>query len=352
MKSARSAEFGTTSSGERVVRVERDHQRLVFAHESGRLIELTLSDAQGRWKARVQTERGALARLVSDLRESTARHVNVLDPKRPLNSWTGYLAEQLLRSDVVAPFLFKDVPPADRMRAAAAVRRLFARPLLEPFDALMASRGTVPEPFVVPADPPATTAAAHAMGTTMAFGLVFGYVNEIFAKGSWPWTLAREGAFVAGGKGQYTGMELQRLYDSPDTGPLGHWAIAKWLTSIKSPHAKAFAAGGLQKLSTSSFRRDMRLLFEGDTALRRVADNMLAALPDLDDEDVEALVRILPADTGSFLRRCVVQLRADPGRAFGEVLGEALDEYWATSLRPAVERQLRELAAPAASTGA
>jgi hypothetical protein len=341
-----------SSAGERVVRIEREQARLVFAPESGRLIDLKLSDAQGRWEARVQFERGAFARLVTDLQASTVRHVNAFDPKHPLTAWTGYLAEQLLKSDVVARFLFKDAPPADRMRAAAAIRRMFARPLLEPLDALVASGGTDGEPFVVPANQPATPEAAQAMGTAMAFGLVFGYVNDIFPKGSWPWTLAREGAFVAGGKGKYTGAELQRLFDSPDTGPLGHWAIAKWLASIKSPYAQTFAAGGLKKLSTSYFRRDMRLLFEGDIAFRRVADNILAALRDLEDGDVDALAAILPVHAGALLRRGVLQLRADPGRPFGEVLAGTLEEYWETDLRQAVERHLRELATAPAATAA
>ncbi len=92
------------------------------------------------------------------------------------------------------------------------------------------------------------------------------------------------------------------------------------------------------------FRKDIRLFLEGDSLLVQSVEEMVLALRDLDDEDIEAIGVILPPEAGKFFRQTVQLLRAAHGELNTEVLAPALEEYWDRALKEQVEAELKELA--------
>ena len=162
----------------------------------------------------------------------------------------------------------EEVPAEDRARAAAALKKIFAKRILMPFDNLLARLSADHgAPFHVPAARSDSTETAMSSLVSGLAAFVFTYVDNLFPKGSWPWTTAREAVFVLGGSGKYTGMELQRIHDSENTGPLGYLTIAKLLTQIKHPGATELAERGLLRLSVADFHKDLRVLLEEESAL-------------------------------------------------------------------------------------
>ena len=200
------------------------------------------------------------------------------------------------------------------------------------------------ELFYIPLDQQETMEAATRSMYAGAYAAVFKYSNDFFPKGSWPWTAARESVFVLGGKGKYTRAELERIYESKQTGPLGYLTIAKLLTYIKHPTTRAFAHRGLERLSADDFRKDIRLFLEGDSLLVQSVEEIVLALRDLDYDDIEAIGAILPPEAGKFLRQTAQLLRAANGKPNTEVLAPALDEYWDRALKEQIEAELKELA--------
>jgi len=100
----------------------------------------------------------------------------------------------------------------------------------------------------------------------------------------------------------------------------------------------------LERLSADDFRNDWRLLIEGESVLAQCLVRTAEAFRDLDDEDIEALVILLPPERATFVRNSVRLLREGKGKPVGEVLRPALDEYWEKVLKKRVEAALRKLA--------
>jgi len=140
--------------------------------------------------------------------------------------------------------------------------------------------------------------------------------------------------------------ELQRIYESQQIGPIGYLTTARLLSYIKSPLTRPFAARGLQKLSADDFRKDWRLVLEGESVLSQCLARTAEALRDMDDEDLEALLLLFSPERREFLRNFVRLLRQDKSRPVGEVVAPALDEYWEKVLKKKVESALRDLATP------
>jgi hypothetical protein len=177
-----------------------------------------------------------------------------------------------------------------------------------------------------------------------AFG--FRYCNALFPKYSWPWTIARESVFLLANQTTYTDSELQRLYQSEDTGPMGCLVIAELLARLNSPSAKTFAIGGLTRLGPAHFRNECRVLLEGQSGLARAFSNMASVLREMPSEELEALAAVLPADEATFLKECDRDLRSAPNEPLSASLRPALDAYWESSLRARVRQLLLKLSTP------
>ena len=172
----------------------------------------------------------------------------------------------------------------------------------------------------------------------------FQFCNDVFAQGSWPWTLSRETVFIFGGMGKYSLVELGRIYESEETGPLGYLTAAKVLSRLSPRLGGAFAAKGLSRMSVEAFRKDVRVLLEGDSKLARCLIETAEALRGLDDAERDALLLIFDAEKAEVIGRSVDMLRKDKSTPVKEVIPAACDELWREFLKKKVEAALRKLA--------
>ena len=336
------------SSDKEVVTVTGERFQLKVDAESGKLIELVLSKAE-KLKVRFVIEKGAFDQVVKQIEEAAVGCQNEFKPQEPLSSTVKYLAEeQILHRLFMLSSLCEKASPEQLARASTVLAKILEKRPLAPLEGLIlkgpAEGG---EDFTLPQGSPQTSGASLQRLLTKFSAVIFKWCNDLFPQRSWPWTIAREAVFVFGGMGRYTTMELQRIYESKETGPIGCLATGNLLNIIKWPqwpHARAFADRGLERLSAGDFRNDWRLLIEGESVLAQCLVRTAEAFRDLDDEDIEALVLLLPPERATFVRNSVRLLREGKGKPVGEVLRPALDEYWEKVLKKRVEAALRKLA--------
>ena len=339
----------TYSSDKEILEINGKGYQLKVDSESGKPIELVLSKYEKKGKFRLTTKKGAFDQVMNQIEKATAQCRNEFKPQEPFSSTLAYLAEEkVLQKLFVQSSLSRKVTPEQLASATTVLARILEKRPLAPLEGLIlkgpAESG---EDFTLPQDSPQTSGTPLQKLLTKFSAVIFKWCNDLFPQRSWPRTIAREAVFVFGGMGRYTTTELQRIYESKETGPIGCLATGNLLNIIKWPqwpHARAFADRGLERLSADDFRNDWRLLLKGESVLAQCLVRTAEAFRDLDDEDIEALVLLLPPERATFVRNSVRLLREEKGKPVGEVLRPALDEYWEKVLKKRVEAALRKLA--------
>jgi hypothetical protein len=322
--------------------------RLSIDARSNQLLEFVISWPNSSAEVNLRVEHGAFAAAKAEIETISATFPDRFDVTSPINAMAAFVIEDMLKGGPLAAAWFDGIGSKDRDRATDAADRVLKQQILRPLDELLtrwiAQRG--PKRFFIPTDPSQGPAQAGTAIAGMLSAFIFRAVNDLFPRNSWPWTTAREAVFVASGIGKYTGLELKRIYESDQVGPIGYLTIADLLAYIKSPHSAALAQRGLGRLSTVDFRKDVALLLEGDSALARCVKRAARAVRDLPEPDVEALAVVLPLNARAFLFNASKLLRERPADPVESTLPAAFDTYWKTSLRAGVETKLLQLAVP------
>jgi hypothetical protein len=174
--------------------------------------------------------------------------------------------------------------------------------------------------------------------------------DEALPYGSWPWTLTQEAALTVLGRGQHSRDELQRLYDSPRTGPLCYWSAARLLGFVNPPAAAMFAARGQQRLALEPFRSDCRPLLADDCLLGKCVRQAAAVVRELDDAELANLIAALPDEHARVLSAAARALRADREQPLEKALDAALEAAWQAGLKAQLDAALessRQQATPA-----
>lgn len=332
-----------SSDKEELIITGKKHQLKVDT-ESGELIELVIS-MTGNKEVRLVIEKEAFDQTMKRIEEATEGCPNVYNPKEPLSSTIKYLAEeQILHKLLMMSSICEKATPEQLTCAAKVLAKILEKRPLAPLEVLFfESHAESGEPFELPPDSPKNMAAAMENLIPKISALFFRYCNNLFPQRSWPWTVSQEAVFVTSGKDTYTMVELKRIYESKETGPIGCLTTGKLLSSVKPPLAQAFATRGLERLSADDFRSDWRLAFEGKPVLKQCLVRTAEALRDLNDEDIEALVAVLPSEHATFVRDSIQLLRKGKDKPLGAVLRPALDEYWEKTLKKKVEAALKKL---------
>lgn len=306
------------------------------------LLETTVLKEGGTFPFRVQLAPGVFDRERESFEKAAADCRNEFDPDKPISSLVEFFAAEL--PDAIA--LFQKGGAEKRPDAAAwvALFSVLGRPVLEPLDRLFGEDAPAQkDTFYIP------TKDADPGSNTLQGGLLWAlpWCDRLLPRDSWPWILWREATFAVSGKGTYTLQELGRIFKSDRTGPVGFLATAKLLQlAHDASNARAFAARGLERLSAADFRKDYRILFEGDSLLARGGGKAADLLRTLDVAAIESLTAPLAPADGELVRRCAKLLREDPKRPPLEALTPALDDYWDKALKSKVEAELKALLDP------
>lgn len=337
---AKLREKGTRISSERgILTVLSETDRIRMDAASGRLLEWSVLEPKDKFEFRFDRQAGAFEQAWQTLEQFTSSHPNLRNPERPVSTLLTYALEAALDDHFLAAILLKKLPLEARPRVAAAAHSLLSEHIFAPLDDIVSQLGT-PGEFEIPLEAPESVEVAQKMAGSFLAALIFKYTHEFFPPRSWPWTVLHEAVFVTGQQDKYTGLELERLYNSEETGPLGFLTIAELLKHMGSQMAKSFAEKGLTRLSAAEFRSDVRLLADGNTPLARTIQNLAAGLRELPQEEVEAVTTTLPPIAAAMLRQTVMLLRQGQGKPLSEVLAPVLDLFWDLQLRDRVQARL------------
>lgn len=308
---------------------------------TSRPLEMLVETSKGDFM--ITTDACAFDKGMAAIDKASSEYVNVLDGENPLGSMLALVAERYVGNKIgrsrsesdsckqwpcpqqVAEVVRKIVPPS--------LGEIFSRKDYEHDDT-----------FSVPYD---LMSSGNNPMSNMIAGLAavaFRFTNDVFARGSWPWTLSRETVFILGGMGKYSLVELGRIYESEETGPLGYLTAAKVLSRLSPRLGGAFAAKGLSKMSVEEFHKDIRVFVEGDSKLARCLIETAEALRGLDDAERDALLLIFDAEQAEVIGRSIDILRKDKSTPIKEVIPGACDELWRKFLQKRVEAALRKLA--------
>ena len=311
---------------------------------TGRPLEVRVSTPDGSYAARA--ERGALARMAAGLEADTRES---FDEAAPVGSVARFgLGLLCAYQSAVAP----GVDTERSLRAAEAVRSLLTPEVTEPLERAFLARfpagalagkaghgsGQRPVRFLIPPEFGAGPVSPQGFGALIALP----YVNTLFPRGSWPWTVTREMLLVTGGRPSESAGEVSRVFASPDTGPLGFLVCAEILARADSKSAALFARRGLGRLAPEHFERDWRALLDDEKAAPQFLARVVRRLGELPPADVEALAAVLSPKQGAALRRVAEMSRA-AGRAGGDP-GALPRVLWDDGLRHYVEARLNALA--------
>ncbi len=321
--------------------------QVILDTESGRLNQVTTpQDANTPFVLTMAL--GLFDRARNTLEQAASDHAQAFVPQRPVGSLVQYVAALPLFHTVLVQRsgTLSDIPLDDLARGASVAGEVLGQ-TVAPFDEwVVKRRGRDQDHFKLSPQDMKTMKSPMSMVASMFAAFVFEISNELFPPESWPWTLSRETVFVAGGMGKYTGMELRRLYQSPQTGPIGFLAAAKLLTYVNQPLSRTFAAKGLKQLSVRDFQNDWRLIVEEDHLLSECLNLLSQALQDLDEQDLHAILALCSPAQAQFIRDIVRGIHEKETKSIEQVLAPVLERYWQNELKPEVEKKLRMLATP------
>ena len=138
------------------------------------------------------------------------------------------------------------------------------------------------------------------------------------------------------------GGELERIYDSPSSGPVALLAAA---TAIKSnPQvANLIARRGLERLTIEYFRHDFDTLLAADYLSGEIAVWIAEDLRSMKEEDVELLDLALFGEDSRLLSEAARFLRDHPTTPIDRALPQALDHCWRTGLNERLRAALEAL---------
>ena len=282
-----------------------------------------------------------------DFTSRAASLTNLYVPGRGIASLLSLAASEVVRG-WLAVSTNSNVSPEQRARASAAMRKLLNPEFLLPVDQFFGAEET--NTFGVPVDNLDMAMAQNSVASLFG-GFAFNLSGKLFPKYSWPWTVARESSFVMLGQGRYTDAELDRLYKSDDIGPIGWLAISRLLGMAGSSASRDFALQGLIRLGSGDFLQDCDLFLRGDMGMARGFAKLAEVLRTLPDDELAALVAVLPDAEATLVREAAAALRAHPEASPATALTPALEKYWQETLRAKVRESLRQLSLPPREPG-
>jgi hypothetical protein len=169
-----------------------------------------------------------------------------------------------------------------RTRLATVVSHILTSDAFKTLDDFIDSPTTEPSdnPFTLPAPARDMKTSTGIMAMMGEYALPF--TDIVFARGTWPSTLARLTCFAMTGHSESLETELGQLSVSSDTGPLASLVAAELLSNTSPSLSKYFAQRGLRDLSTA-----------GSQFITTVLKN----IQNLDQSDLDSLRSSLPPNT-------------------------------------------------------
>jgi hypothetical protein len=229
----------------------------------------------------------------------------------------------------------------DELRIArSGIEKLARAALRQPIEEAIAVFGASSNDFRIPVDPDELFAG----GPMSWLGFVLPFIDNVFERGTWPWTVTRQALLTVAGSGKYNNTEIVRLYRGGEIGPIGYATAATLLTHVNPKTASVMAQEGLKHLEVDDLMKDYRVLMSDKGAIGAVSRDLLAGLVTLTDPELDTLARLDPRLEN--LRPLVVALRTAPPDNPAGALEPALRLIWQSRLRAECQAYLNRIANP------
>ena len=317
--------------------------RLKVNARTGQLVEFRYAGEGEDRPLELHCAKNAFEPALRPLEASAAGLSDTADTSASFSSAAAFLIEETLSSKYLEP-QFRTNNALGRVACLPMlVRSLQLERILLPLNRLGEETNTSAhgaDEFVIPMDRDLIQPTAAGMIALMAEWLLQ-KTDDLLTPRSWPWTLLREGCFVAQGKSRYGQEALKEAYTSAETGPVGCLVLAELLGRFQPPLAREAAAHGLERLSAADMRRDWRLLLKGDSIVSQCCQALAVSLRDMDEAQLDALLKEQSSETGQFIRDCLQKLRANKEQPVFEALAPALDAWWERGLKDRVAAALQ-----------
>jgi hypothetical protein len=182
--------------------------------------------------------------------------------------------------------------------------------------------------------------------------------DNIFPRGTWPWTLSRELSLRLLEKGaddetetrntRLETEELERATARSDIGPVGALLFARGLQSAHptiavSEHATNAAQRSLIDLTDEAFLKDVHFISEGNHAVAILCREAVEKLGQLPEAEQRQLTSTLPPKLQSVLNGLAARRKASHNEPVSESINNVLLESWRNGLREIVQSELRAL---------
>jgi hypothetical protein len=298
---------------------------------TGRLIECQYHTEDGSmWE--LAARRGALAEEIAGLDGASKDALNTCDPQRPIASLAAFSLDEAIRS----PWLQPDGAYA-MSRGSAVVSQLLGPTLFESLDRVMADATWDDWKFHIP------VSITKGNGLQQYAMMGIPYLDVLFDRGTWPWTLARAKLLLFCQQTDTLQPELDRLLNTNRLGPVGFAVASKVFKPLSAQAATLLAQRGLGILEPDHFGVDIDEVVNGNQitaqSLRRAAEG-LRQLPDV---DADALASALPPNAADIVRQLRAGLKARADEPIERALPEALKLLWIHSLCADTEAELRRM---------
>lgn len=312
---------------------------------TGRLVSWRTASSTNDFRFVIQSEEGALARVLREVAAAGASFTNVLDAQHPWSSSLAVLGRDL------APILETAFPKvieqlSAKLGGAASTRELLATvklieelpwsDLLAPLDLFSSTTaeadGSEDFPFIL--ETPLPSVGAGGDWVRMFGGLLLRANDDFWPRGSWPWAILQNATFLAAGETRQATDDIARLTQAPGTGPLGCLIAAHVLGRFDPQPAIAFSLQGAGRAAATAFQEDVRLLLRGEEAGPKFLRGVLQRGCALREQELHILMRLFGTNALPIVLECCASLRANSGIPPDEALRPVLERHWEKEIRP------------------
>jgi len=329
--------------------------------ETGRLIEFRLEEPGFGKRALVvaRLEQDAFDKTAGRLRADGQAFANLYDELRQRGSTFQYVMAGIEKQPSVkdSPELLAWCHLARRVEANTQFRALCDRWLAlkgsPPADSTTAATARRAS-FVIPAELQCEDDGVDAYIDSCLLAAPL-FADEMFPRGSWPWTLVREIAFLRFKDGQpdqpdgerdaRMANEFRRAW-SLDSGPISALVVMMTyqdLKLIESSLPEMLARRGAETISAESFLRDVRLATEGEHGLAVLCQAVAEEFGKLAAEDQKRVIDSLPATWRAPVDRFAKRRAGQPAEPVGRAMESVLVETWQSGLDKIVAAKLSSL---------
>jgi len=325
--------------------IRNEMMELQIESTSGRPVSLEFHNEAEGWSTTIRPERNALTSEFQKLAGPLAEAAVAYDGASP---W-----KALLEFSVDACLDFaREYGAADNVESMSAARKLVARwsppalaALLDAWDRPLRNEN---EPFCIPSqlagfDFDRIMQNGSQSRKNLVGGLGLPMYRRLVPATGWMWPAGRDALLQWAADDETALSDLYETIESDETGPLGDFCLASVGPYLNLDLGEKAGFAGIKRLTAEGFQRNYRPLLANDSWLGRWCLSLAGAARSLDDGELRALCRLLPAHVpDDTALACLQRLKKDPQESFEQALSASLDLFWAETLRTEVSTELRQ----------